>query len=431
MSNRKNRILAIAATAALALTISACGDGGDTSAEAPAETPAPAETEEPEEPAGEETAAPEGGAHLDILIGTSGDAETASVQAAVDAWSAATGHTATLRIATDLTQELSQGFAAGSPADVFYVSTELFPGWAENGSLLAFGDQLDATFYPALEASFTWDDTFFCAPKDFSTLALIINTQLWSDAGLEEGAWPTTWDELRSAAETLTADGVVGLSFGPEWQRVGTFMAQGGGGLRDAAGNADVDNDANATALEFVAGLLADGIAAFPSAIGTGWGGEAFGSGASAMTIEGNWIAGALNNDFPDTPWVAVELPAGPGGAMGTLQFTNCWGIAADSTQQEAAISFVNWMVQDAQQMQAARDFGVMPSVTTVADEWAAEFPQFAAFIRGGAYAQGMPAFQGVAAVISEFNAGIEGLTTGDIASLLSQVQGDLAAIQP
>jgi len=423
------RLLALGAASALALSLAACGNGDEQVTDP---TPPPVAGGENGNGNGEDPVPPPvDGAELDILIGTSGDAETASVQAAIDAWSAATGHTANLRIATDLGQELAQGFAAAAPPDVFYVSTEAFPGWAENGSLLAFGDQLDATFYPALMASFTWDDTFFCAPKDFSTLALVINTQMWSDAGLEEGAWPTTWDELRAAAQTLTTDDVVGLSFGPEWQRVGTFMAQAGGGLLDSAGNADVDTAANLTALEFVQGLLADGIAAFPSAIGTGWGGEAFGSGAAAMTIEGNWIAGALRNDFPDTPWVAVELPAGPGGARGTLQFTNCWGIAADSDNQEAAISFVNWMVQDEQQMQAARDFGVMPSVTTVADEWAAEFPQFAAFIRGGAYAQGVPPFQGISAVIGEFNAGIDGLVNADLQALLAQTQGDLAAIQP
>ena len=57
------------------------------------------------------------------------------------------------------------------------------------------------------------------------------------------------------------------------------------------------------------------------------------------MTIEGNWIGGALSKDFPDVKYRTVELPAGPKG-KGTLQFTNCWGIAADSKNKPAARSW-------------------------------------------------------------------------------------------
>ena len=61
-----------------------------------------------------------------------------------------------------------------------------------------------------------------------------------------------------------------------------------------------------------------------------GWGGEALGKGVAAMTIEGNWIRGALTKDFPNIKTKVVELPAGPAG-KGTLLFSNCWGIAAKS----------------------------------------------------------------------------------------------------
>ncbi|GAB2453368.1 sugar ABC transporter substrate-binding protein [Xylanimonas ulmi] len=412
-TRRLTRGLAAAAALSAVLGLTACGNGGGFADESPAAD------------AGDST-----DTTLSVLIGSSGDAETASVQAAIDAWSAATGHSAELKVATDLNQQLAQGFAAKTPPDVFYVSTESFPGWAENGSLWAYGDQLDAEFYPGLVDSFTFDGQFFAAPKDFSTLALIINDDAWQAAGLTDADYPTTWQELADVAETLTTDGQVGLSFGPEWARIGAFMAQAGGGLLDADGNAAVDSDANLQALEFVKQMLADGVAAFPSAIGAGWGGEAFGSGGAAMTIEGNWISGALSADFPDVNWTAVELPQGPGGDRGTLQFTNAWGIANDSQNKDVALSFVEFMVSDAQQMQFAKDFGVMPSVTSVADEWAAEFPEMGAFIRGGEYAQGVPPLQGIGSVLSDFNAQLEGLSTGDPASILSSVQSTLSALQ-
>ena len=47
-----------------------------------------------------------------------------------------------------------------------------FAGWAGNGSLAAYGDQLANAddFRPSLVQAFTHDGKFYCAPKDFSTL---------------------------------------------------------------------------------------------------------------------------------------------------------------------------------------------------------------------------------------------------------------------
>ncbi len=72
--------------------------------------------------------------------------------------------------------------------------------------------------------------------------------------------------------------------------------------------------------------------------LGAGWGGEAFGKQLAAMVIEGNWIKGAMKNDFPGVKFKTVELPAGPAG-KGTLMFTQCWGLAADGKNKDAAIN--------------------------------------------------------------------------------------------
>ena len=60
---------------------------------------------------------------LTLMIGSSGDAETKAVQDAAAAWSKKSGVDVTVVPATNLSQQLSQGFAAGSPPDVFYLST--------------------------------------------------------------------------------------------------------------------------------------------------------------------------------------------------------------------------------------------------------------------------------------------------------------------
>ncbi len=366
---------------------------------------------------------------LTILIGSSGEAETVAVEEAVAAWSAESGVDATVQVANDLAQQLSQGFAAGSPPDLFYLSTDQIAGYAGNGSLMPYGDLLSNKddFYPSLVENFTVDGDFFCAPKDFSTLALVINTELWAAAGLTDADIPTTWEELDAVAATLSVGGTAGLAFGTEYQRIGTFMAQAGGGLV-VDGEAVANSPENIEALEYVKAGLESGSFAYASDLGAGWGGEAFGKELAAMVIEGNWIGGAMSNDFPDVEYTVAELPAGPVG-KGTLQFTNCWGMAADSPNQQAALDLVEYLTSADQQLAFSEAFGPMPSVTSAADAWTAANPDLAAFLNGAEYAQFPPNADGASDVIADFNAQLESLKTGDPASILDSVQGNLEAV--
>lgn len=366
---------------------------------------------------------------LDILIGSSGEAETKAVEDAVAAWSADSGVEAKVSVANDLAQQLSQGFAAGSPPDLFYLSTDAIAGYAGNGSLVAYGDELanKDDFYPSLVENFTVDGDFYCAPKDFSTLALIINTDLWEAAGLTEADVPTTWDELAAVSKTLTTDGRVGLAFGAEYQRVGTFMAQAGGGMV-VDGQAAANSPENVEALEYVKSHLEDGTFAYAADVGAGWGGEAFGKQLAAMVIEGNWIGGAMSADYPDVNYLVAELPAGPA-VQGTLQFTNCWGMAADSPNQQAALDLVEYLTSTEQQLAFSEAFGPMPSITSAAEAWTQANPDLAAFLTGADYAQFPPNQEGAADVVSDFNAQLESLKTGDPQQILDSVQSNLEAV--
>jgi multiple sugar transport system substrate-binding protein len=372
-----------------------------------------------------------GGGSLRVLIGSSGDAETAAVKSAVADWAGTSGTDATVSVASDLNQELSQGFASGQPADVFYVSADAFQGYASNGSLLAYGDQLKAKddFYPTLVDQFTYDGKLYCAPKDFSTLALIINTDDWSKAGLTDADVPTTWDQLTTVAKKLTTDGRKGLAFSGEYARVGAFMAQAGGTMTNDDGTqATVNSPENVAGLTYVRGLLNSGDAAYAATLGTGWGGEAFGTNKAAMTVEGNWITGAMTSDYPDVKYKVVPLPAGSGG-KGTLQFTNCWGIAADSKNQGAAIALVEHLTSTDQQLAFSKAFGVMPSVQSAADGWKKLYPEMTAFIDSASFAQNTVNAKGASDVITDFNAQLEGLAKGDPQKILDSVQTNLQAV--
>ncbi|PPG53096.1 ABC transporter substrate-binding protein [Rathayibacter sp. AY1E9] len=369
-----------------------------------------------------------GDSALTVMIGSSGDAETTAVTDAVNAWGEQNSTTVDVVAASDLTQQLGQGFSGGNPPDLFYMSWDQFQTYASNRYLEPYAQDAgnaDA-FYPALRDAFSYDDRFYCEPKDFSTLGLVINTDLWAAAGLTDADVPTDWASLESAATKLTANGVTGLSFGAEYARIGTFMNQAGGSLLSEDGTTvTADTPENVAGLTEVKTLLTDGVLKFPAALDSGWSGEAFGKGAAAMVIEGPWINGALAADYPDVNYRVAELPAGPGGKS-TFTFSNCWGIPVGSATAEKTETLVSALTSDEQQLAFSDAFGVIPSTETGAAEYATKYPENAAFVSGNDYAVSPVAFAGAATVITDFNSALEGLATGDPESILGDLQTNL-----
>lgn len=395
------------------LTLAACSGGGGFTAS----------------PSGTTPAAQTGPVKLTIMIGSSGDAETNAVKAAAAAWASKTGNTAEVVAAADLTQQLGQGFAGGTPPDVFYTGADVVGDFAKAGYLYAYGDQVaSAGFLPSLASAFTYKGKLQCAPKDYSTLGLVINTDLWTKAGLTDADIPKDWAGLEAAATKLTADGVTGLVIGGEHDRIGAFLKQSGGWIVNPDGSSvTADSDANVAALTQVKKMLTAGSLKFAKAVDAGWGGEAFGKAKGAMTIEGNWIAGAMTKDFPSIKYKVVELPSGPGG-KGTLAFTNCWGIAAKSKNQAASVDLVKSLIATDQQMAFAKAFGVMPSTSAAVAVYKTTYPESAAFAAGGEYGQGPVNFPGWGPVKTAYNNDLANLASADPKAILTTLQKNASA---
>jgi multiple sugar transport system substrate-binding protein len=369
--------------------------------------------------------------HLTVMIGSSGDAETNAVTQAAKAWAKKTGNTVTVTAAQNLEQQLGQALAGGNPPDVFYVGSDVFANYAKGNSLYAYGDQLSYKndFSPTLVKSFSYNGKFVCAPKDSSTLALAINTSMWSKAGLTAADYPKTWADLEKDAKKLTKGKVTGLVVDGSYNELGVFLKQAGGWLVNSdQTKVTGDTPANVTGLTFVKKLLGEGVLKFPKQVDAGWGGEALGTQKAAMTIEGNWLSGAMTTDYPKVPYKVIDLPQGPAG-KGTLSFSTCWGIANKSAHHAAAVSLVKAFTTDAQQVKFAGAYGVMPSRTSAMATYKAKFPQFSAWADGTAFAQGPVTIAGFSNVLTQLDSEIGSLSSTDPKKILSDFQknGDAA----
>jgi multiple sugar transport system substrate-binding protein len=283
-----------------------------------------------------------------------------------------------------------------------------------------------ADFYPALKTSFTYNGKFYCAPKDFSTLALFINTAMWTKAGLTDADIPKNWDQLEAVAKKLTAGKIAGISISPERDRLDAFMVQNGSYLVDATGKPTVNSEQNVAALTYVKKLYTDGSLKFPKDLGAGWAGEAFGKGEAAMTIEGNWLLGSMSKDYPAIKYKVVELPTGPSGTKGTLSFTNCWGISATTKNSAQAEALVAYLTSTSQQLTFAKGFGVIPSVQSAESAYLAQNPANKPFVNGVAYSKGVLNAPGITDVMTDFNSQLQGLPNTDPKAILDSVQSNL-----
>jgi multiple sugar transport system substrate-binding protein len=302
--------------------------------------------------------------------------------------------TVTFEAVPDYATKLQTDLAAGSAADVFYVDSLLAPDLMKRNLLLPLDDYIQrdkvdtADFYPGLLKAFQWKSKTYGLPKDWSSLALEMNAELATAAGITTP--PSTWDELKTASQKLTdkGTGIFGTVIPSELPRFGAFVFQAGGKLMSDDGTTMALNSPEGLqALDFYYGLYKDGVASTPADTGTQWPGDALIKKKAAMVMEGNWLFPAVLKDAPTMKLNIAEMPAGPKG-KGTFAFTVSYSINAKTQQKDAAWFLVNYLTGP-QGMQKWTSLGLaMPSRKSLESDWLSKFPDREPFLKSGAYAQ-------------------------------------------
>lgn len=328
----------------------------------------------------------------------SSPAEEQALRAQVDAFMEANpGITVDVQLVPEYETVIRTAFASGDYPEVFYVGQDAVDEYARAGVLAeppegAIADVED--IYPSLVDTFTYDGVLWCAAKDFSTLALEYNTDLFDQAGVDYPTADWTWDDLKNAATTITEEtGTPGLTVSNDIMRWFAFYVEAGGTFYDDEGNfvfgqGDENMQAATDALQLYVDLRDAGALSTPAELGAGWAGEAFGQGGAAMTLEGNWVIQYLEDNFPDLNWGVSELPQGPAG-KGTLVFSECYGVAADNDHPDESWALVDFLTgPEGAQRVAEGGFGVMPARASAGDLWLqTRGEEFQPFVTGAEYA--------------------------------------------
>lgn len=300
-----------------------------------------------------------------VVVGRWGgnDAETAAFAKMVADFTAATGAVVEERVYSDYNIELQAELIGGSGPDVFYVDAYMAPFYMAQGVLMpldAAEFELDE-FYAPLKNAFVMNGDYYAVSKDYSTLALYYNKSM-----VDGDAIPKTYEELYEGdfLDTLKAslpEGVAAMTYNQDLARQ-LYMAEAGGASvikDDVYANLDDANVVANLGLEYNAAIA--GKIVTPADLGLGWNGDAFGNEKTAIMIEGNWVLGFLEQNFPEVEFGVMEVPTMKG-VTGTMVFTVGYGINAKSQEVDAAKAFVKYATGTEGMATWTVGAGVLPS---------------------------------------------------------------------
>ncbi len=185
---RHLKTVGLGLTAALALTLTACGQGSAT----------------------KEAAAPEGKSVVRYMNFSSNDGHEKDLTAIVNAFQTANPNI-TVQVETvpyaDYFTKLQTSVAGGTAADAFELNYENFVTYAKNGSLAELKNVDTSVYKKSLVDAFNDGGKQYGVPESFSNVVLFYNKALFKKAGVAEPTAEWTWKDEQAAAAKLTDKG--------------------------------------------------------------------------------------------------------------------------------------------------------------------------------------------------------------------------------
>lgn len=249
-------------------------------------------------------------------------------------------------------------FAGGTPPDVFAMDAPLYLDWQSRGVLLNLQPYIDASpglldgFYPVTLQVYQQADGYYGLPRDFQTIVLYYNKDMFDVAGMDYPTDDWTLDDLKAAAKQLTLDsnndGITDQwGFAADLWDMELFWSEaiwsfGGSILSDDHTQTLINEDGARDAWNFISGMALDDKSLPDPNQAQQFGGDPFAAGVAAMTTIGHWVVPEYS--VLDFSWDVAAFPAGPAGRATSVNSAGL--VIAGATQHaDAAWEFVKYAV--------------------------------------------------------------------------------------
>jgi multiple sugar transport system substrate-binding protein len=276
--------------------------------------------------------------------------------------------------------KLNTLMGAQTPPDVFAMDAPLYLDWQSRGVLLNLSPYIDKTpgfldgFYPQTLKAYQTADGYYGMPRDFQTIAIFYNKEVFDAAKVPYPSADWTLDDLRATAKKLTLDKnndgkTDQYGFGPDLWDMELFWSEAiwayGGDILNSDHTKSLIGDPNARkAWDFIESMVKDGSIPSPT-VSAEYGGDLFQSKAAAMIPIGHWaVPGYVQAEIK---LGAAPMPKGPAGQATSVNSAG-FVVSKDSKNPDAAWKFIQFALSEAGQKRLAELGFAIPVLKSVAE---------------------------------------------------------------
>ncbi len=337
----------------------------------------------------------------------------------------------------DITTKVNTRIGNNDAPDILNIDS--FADYQAEGLLLPAEDYISeetyAKFYQSFLDQSVVDGVVWAVPDLASCRAMYYNKDILEAAGCEV---PTTWDELREVCEKIKA-------YDPEIYPWGVDMTtdegqacfayyiwNNGGSFVDENDNWTLNSAENVAAIEFIVGMVKDGLTNSDPANETRYvNQDMFGAGKVAMMIGPNSIPTYIADGGYTVNWGVAGIPSTTGNSIAHgvmdrfMTFDNGY-----SEEEMAAIElFYDFFYEDARYSDWVLMEGFLPATSAGGEAMAAADPANAAWIEIVGTAKFYPQAKAEWADVKTgvINVEQQALQGGNVQELLDALQAEIA----
>ncbi len=376
----KRKLLAATLTAAMVLSLAACGGSSSSSSSGTAASGSGAS----------------GSGELQVNIWDNN--QLAGLQQIADEWTEESGVKVKINVVDwdNYWTLLEAGASGGQMPDVFWMHSNTAQMYMENDLLLnlddyiAKDDAIDlANYYEGVVDLYNRDDngSQYALPKDHDTIALLYNKAIFDKYGVEYPTDDWTWEDVRDAAAKITeagkADGVYGYAINTSNNQDGWYNIiydYGGQVITDDHKGTTIGSDEAKAGMEMLRQILE--VSAPQTVVAETGTDSLFNSGLAAMITQGSWMINTFYKAEHHDDYAWAMLPYADVNGNGQCDKGERysaynglgWAAAANTANPDAAYSLISYFCSEKAQKEQAALGVTMGGMKGVSEDFANAF---------------------------------------------------------
>ena len=285
---------------------------------------------------------------------------------------------------------LEAGAQGGDMPDVFWMHSNYSQKFMSNDILLDLTDRIAGSevinldnYYKDITELYQLDGKTYAIPKDYDTIGLWYNKEMFDAAGISYPDETWTWETMAEAAEKLTnkEKGQYGFASPAANNQDGYYnliYTMGGSILNEDKTKSNWDSPETIAAMQWWMDNLVTKSMPTQEVMAESAADVLLGSGKAAMIMQGSWMVAAFKgNEYTDEHCDVAVLPMAEDGTRKTIYNGLGWVASAEGPHVEESWKLLEYLGSEAAQKKQAELGVTMSAYMGTSDTWINCAPEF------------------------------------------------------